>query len=213
METKAQKYHALIEDELLDVKDMGDQYVVAQWNEADADAGYLIHIDGRMAPLGDYQFGFHHVNELISTPDVKEAIHELAKIASHLEQYDAADQGETASLFSENLGPSFAGPCAAYKAGVLSFDQLFDLASAPIQRLTIDGVIQANRWATIQSDVLVDVITGQGAAWQWSQVTVAKAGDLVQVSSSNMLSTIHGLVQLEPQECVIAPLPKKASHP
>ena len=87
-----------IREQLDEAGQSGQQLCQAQWMEADADAGYLIHVDGRMMPMGEYQYGFDHLDDLMKDHGSDEvngyARGEAGSIAGGLEPLTPADESD-----------------------------------------------------------------------------------------------------------------------
>lgn len=121
-----------IREELAAAATEGAQFCLALWQEADADAGYLVHVDGRMVPAGEYQYGFRGLDELQSAstdPDEevqRSARQEAGALAGNLEPLDLEDRVQQEEL-AERLPYAFgvyqeqaAAAVASGKASVAS---------------------------------------------------------------------------------------------
>ncbi len=78
MSTLSNKRFEIIQQALSEAA-AGNDVCVAVWQEADSDAGYVIATDGRMANIGEYQFGFTHIDNLKQADP--NAAHELRQVS------------------------------------------------------------------------------------------------------------------------------------
>lgn len=200
-----------IRESLAEIKSAGDVFAIASWPEADGGGGYMIHIDGRMMPVDDYQYGFSHINELISdnlSVDVqKYARQEAGRIASSITPLSADPdlkeyaQENVAFLFGVNSSLVERG----LSSGATTLEDVFELYTSLPQGAYIvhdDKVIGnvGTAQATVDvavSNVIADPNTGK---LTWQTQTLFPAGTDIrgfERSSSLEVDVPGGTIHLD----------------
>ena len=195
---------------------------LAHWAEADADAGYILHADGRMVGLGEYQYGFSHVDELLS-PDLSEEVRKYARseagfIAGSIEAIDPNDINDPFEL-RERLSSVFQADSSvvekAVREGKATIPELFELLASQKGKLVFQGDA-GNKEFQVATDILVCRIkqNDDGALVRETEVAI-KAGESVkgfaEAGRYAYANVDGGYVHLTADEFV-APEPRKRHH-
>jgi hypothetical protein len=191
---------------------------------ADADAGYVVHRDGRMVGVGEYQYGFDKVDELLLASHTDEvqgyARQEAGRIAGCLDPIylDAVDNGSDDYSLKEMIANAFQADSevaeAAIKAGKVSFVEMFDLLSNMPGKQVIRGQTSNSDNIKLTTDLVVSrlALTENGKL-AWEQRVAIKAGENVDGSaySSNSSASVsveggHVCISQDMFEAVPLPL-------
>lgn len=174
-----------IRETLEETQEEGHTLAIAQWSEADADAGYLIHTDGRMVGLGEYQYGFGHIDELLSTELDDEvrgwARSEAGHIAGNLETVDLDDESDPFDLL-ERLPIAFQADSDLVEKcvsdGSVTIAQLFELLSGVKGQLIQEGRSDGTDEIKVTQDVVATRLKqADNGELSWeSQVVIAAGG-------------------------------------
>lgn len=211
-----------IRQSLDEAREAGHQFCLATWSDADADAGYLVHVDGRMAGVGEYQYGFSHLDDLASPGDTQEmrtiARHEAGSLAGTLAPIGADDLEE----LSERLPCAFQADAElaarAVAEGQASVQELFDLlCSAPGQPVLAGNCGNQDKFELLQDVRAARLATGKDGKLAWQEIQVGRAGDIVEgaalAGSYAYLPVPGGFVHLQPEQFKRSPLTRDRPHP
>lgn len=204
----------------------GQEFFAAQWGEADGDACYLVSKDGRMVGLGDYQYGFSSVDDLLSTTHSEEvqgyARSEAGRIAGGLEPLDLAhiETGRDDYGVKERLPGAFGVDArvaekAMEQEGVAFVDLFALLANIPAKQV-FPNQSTPRDLITMDEDLVVCRLVMENGKPAWSQEVVAKAGDSIKADVSHGSAFAHvadGLVRLDLGSFQPAPAPRRTPGP
>lgn len=169
-----------IKRHLEDEKASGSSLCLAMWSEADADAGYLVHVDGRMVGVGEYQYGFTHVDEFLGDQPDEEterwARGEAGRVSGSIEALDE----EGIEFLSENFAQFFGADHdvveAAINKGAYTIEELFELAASVPGCISVEG-----RADTMLYDVAEDIqairLIEKGGRLEWESYVAFKKGE------------------------------------
>ena len=215
-----------IRESLAEIGEEGHTFALAQWSEADADAGYILHTDGRMVSMGEYQYGFSHIDELLS-PDLNDEVRRYAKIeagsiAGSIEAIDLSDASDPFDL-RERLPYAFQADSdlveKAVKAGKITIPEMFELLATQEGKLVMEGNA-GNHDFQVVKDIQVSRVkqNDDGTLTRETQVAI-KAGESVKGFAGHgdsgyaNANVDGGYVQLTADEFV-APEPQpRRPHP
>jgi hypothetical protein len=221
-----------ISQSLAEAAAQGSTFCAACWNDDDSDAGYLVHVDGRMVGFAGYQYGFDNISELLSTEltdEVKRyARSEAGHLAGGLEPVDlcAANNGSDDWGLLERLpyvfGPDTGLVYKAVKANKASVSELFELIFAAPGKMVRDGGCVSEhdkRLVKVNEDVSwCRLSQSNDGELSWNNHVIAKAGETLSafVGRDNYaaISVLGGYVYLHPNGFEIStPSPETPRSP
>ena len=215
-----------IRESLADAASEGGQFCVAGWGEADGDACYLIHVDGRMVGVGDYQYGFSHVDDLLS-PNLsaevgKYARQEAGKIAGSMEPINLLGNGDDWGVV-ERLPSAFLADGDmvewAAAAGALSATDMFELLSTRQGKLVIPGLSGRPDEIELTKDIEVSrLVQSEDGEYAWNTQVAFRAGEkapgFVGPQGYANISVSDGYLHLVEGEYVVPePKPRRGCAP
>lgn len=199
-----------IRETLEEMRQEGHTLGVALWQEADADAGYLIHVDGRMVPVGEYQHGFSHIDEMEKEQADQETANsargEAGKIAGNI---DALNDD-----YREQLNETFAYAFGAESDLVEKYvrthnptiESLFELWQSAPAPMMIPYQVHASHTFKVTQDVVAPILGENGnGQLSWSSNVIFKAGSDVtgSVNGNSAFVQVPGGQIYMPAEQVI----------
>lgn len=130
-------------DTLAEEAESGATLCLAMWSEADADAGYLVHVDGRMVGVGEYQYGFSSIDDMARDHGDDEtnkwARSEAGRLAGSLEALDEEGIEMLNETFQYAFGKDADKVEQALNANAHTIEELFDLLTSAPHPFLVDG--------------------------------------------------------------------------
>ena len=204
-----------IEQDLAQITSEASPVALALWPEADSMAGYLVHRDGRMVPVGDYQHGFSSLREMAGEGLDEEAArasrHELGTIAGSLEALEAGtpEAMEAAEQLSYAFGVDAPRVEQAFDEGRLTLAQAFELLAQEGVAMVQEGRSYGGHEVTLSQDLVVSrLTTAQDGGLAWEARVVARAGETLrgQPHGGGARVDVEGGVAVVPQgACTLKP--------
>lgn len=152
---------------------------LALWGEADSDGGYLLRSDGTMLPVGDYQHGFTHLDQLLTSSDEEQAAsarHEAGRIASDMEEITSDDLDELMERFPLAFGADSALVEQALARGDVSVCQLMDLMGQLTTPLVMEGKTACVHRICASQAVTASRLGATENGLTWQTIMVAQPG-------------------------------------
>lgn len=214
-----------IRETLEEMRQEGHTLGVALWQEADADAGYLVHVDGRMVPAGEYQYGFEHIDELTKEYDDPEVANwarsEAGKISGSIDALNDDFREQLNETFAYAFGPDSDLVEQSLQTNKTTIEALFELWSSRTGAMLIQGSNQNSHAFEIAQDVSAARLdTDEQGQLYWKSEVVLRAGESAtgSVDGDRAYVQLSGLLVQVPSETLsnvreVVPTHTRRCHP
>lgn len=210
---------AALRAELEEARGNGATFLVALWQEADGTGGYLLRMDGAMMGIGDYQYGFTHLDDLgapHSDEVARYARQEAGRLIGHLEEFDEEHRNTVRHTLPMLFFHDADDVEAALASGKLSIEAALMLWWEADGRQVNRGSFSPHQRLTLSRDVDVVRLTPTEDGFTWTPETLFRAGEAVNgavIGERAWMEVPGGTLAIPAADVVAEPLPTRHLKP